>query len=333
MAEKDFREKKLEDFDDVFADIINGLLFHGEQRVLENELESSMMRSAYKVEDRFEEQERDVKKYWKRGQIRLAVYGLENQTGEDPDYIFRDFGYDGAEYRDQVRRRNEIRRKNARALKDKGEKAELELLPDFYPVITLVLYFGDTRWKRSVHLKDHLKIPAGLEEYVADYKANVFEIAFLEDEQVQKFTSDFRYVAEYFVANRRMREGQEPQYTITLEHLKHVEEFAELMNAITNSDRFSSIPKIAKERGEKAVYTLMFDAAEARGEIKGAIKIYYEDFHASPKEILRKIMDRFSLEEKDAKTYVEETLGVTLGSSAPTLAESATAFDAGKTEG
>ena len=29
MAEKDFREKKLEDFDDVFADIINVLLFHG----------------------------------------------------------------------------------------------------------------------------------------------------------------------------------------------------------------------------------------------------------------------------------------------------------------
>ena len=176
---------------------------------------------------------------------------------------------------------------------------------------------------------------------MADYKANVFEIAFLEDEQVQKFTSDFRYVAEYFVANRRMKEGQEPQYTITLEHLKHVEEFAELMNAITNSDRFSSIPKIAKERGEKAVYTLMFDAAEARGEargiakgeIRGTIRTCYEDFHLSPMEILRKIMDRFSLEEKDAKTYVEETLGVTLGSSTPTLAESATAFDAGKTEG
>ena len=41
--------------------------------------------------------------------------------------------------------------------------------------------------------------------------------------------------------------------------------------------------------------------------------------------------DLFSSEEKDAKTYVEERLGVTLGSSAPTLAESATAFDSEKT--
>lgn len=113
MAEKDFRENLFEDFDDVFADIINGLIFSGEMRVEEEDLESGMRRSAYKVEEEFEEQERDVKKYWKSGRVRIAVFGLENQTGEDPDFIFRDFGYDGAEYRDQVRRRNDIRRKNA----------------------------------------------------------------------------------------------------------------------------------------------------------------------------------------------------------------------------
>ena len=49
MAEKDFRERRLEDFDDVFADIINGLLSYGGKRVLENEPESGMSRSAYKV--------------------------------------------------------------------------------------------------------------------------------------------------------------------------------------------------------------------------------------------------------------------------------------------
>ena len=45
MAEKDFQEKKLEDFDDVFADMINGQLFHGKQRVQEENLESGMPRS------------------------------------------------------------------------------------------------------------------------------------------------------------------------------------------------------------------------------------------------------------------------------------------------
>ena len=186
MAEKDFREKRLEDFDDVFADIINGLLFNGEQRVDENDLESGMQRSAYKVEGKFEEQERDVKKYWKSGRIRLAVFGLENQTDEDPDYIFRDFGYDGAEYRDQVRRRNEIRRINTK-LKKENADAEVLPLPDFYPVVTIVLYFGDKHWKGSLNLKDHLKIPPGLDEYISDYRANLFEVAFLSNEQVGRF--------------------------------------------------------------------------------------------------------------------------------------------------
>ena len=145
MSEKDFREKRLEDFDDVFADIINGLIFHGRHRVFEDDLDSSMLRSAYKVEGKFEEQERDVKKYWKSGKIRIAVFGLENQTGEDTDFIFRNFGYDGAEYRDQVRKRDEIRRNNAKLKKemtasdDKQTASDYEHVPDYYPVVTLVL--------------------------------------------------------------------------------------------------------------------------------------------------------------------------------------------------
>ena len=74
-------------------------------------------------------------------------------------------------------------------------------------------------------------------------------MAFLTDEEVRSFKSDFRFVAEYFVANRKRKEGKEPVMETSLEHLKHVEEFIELMNAITNSDRFSYLPEVMKERG------------------------------------------------------------------------------------
>ncbi len=311
MAEKDFREKLFEDFDDVFADIINGLIFNGEARIAENDLESGMRRSAYKVEEEFEEQERDVKKFWKSGRIRLAVFGLENQTGEDPDFIFRDFGYDGAEYRDQVRRRNDIRRKNAK-LKKEDPDAELLPVPEFYPVVTLVLYFGDTHWKGSLNLKDHLKIPAGLEDYVSDYHANLFEIAFLSEEQVMRFRSDFRYVAEFFVATRMRKEGKEPVFTVTPVHLNHVEEFIELMNAITNSKKFSDLPRLIKERGNDSMYTILFDEAEERGKIQGAIRIYHDELHLPPTEIVKKIMSRYDLKKEEAEKYVAEELNLEL---------------------
>ena len=39
MAEKDMTEKALEAFNDVFADIVNNLLFQGRKRILEEDLE------------------------------------------------------------------------------------------------------------------------------------------------------------------------------------------------------------------------------------------------------------------------------------------------------
>ena len=38
MSEKDMTEKTLEDYDDVFADIVNGLVFKGKKVVKEDDL-------------------------------------------------------------------------------------------------------------------------------------------------------------------------------------------------------------------------------------------------------------------------------------------------------
>ena len=51
MGEKDITEKILADYNDVFADIMNGLLFAGEQRILPETLENTSIHSQYKAED------------------------------------------------------------------------------------------------------------------------------------------------------------------------------------------------------------------------------------------------------------------------------------------
>jgi len=45
MGTKDITEKQLADYNDVFADIINGVLFGGEQVVLEHELQNARDKS------------------------------------------------------------------------------------------------------------------------------------------------------------------------------------------------------------------------------------------------------------------------------------------------
>lgn len=51
MGEKDISEKLLADYEDVFADIVNVLLFHGERRVPPDSLRSTKTVSHYKADD------------------------------------------------------------------------------------------------------------------------------------------------------------------------------------------------------------------------------------------------------------------------------------------
>lgn len=103
MGEKDITKKTLEAYNDVFADIVNVLLFNGEQLIRPEDLVDQTPRSVYKADDKIREIERDVAKRWIKNNIRIACIGLENQTMPDPYMPLRVMGYDGVEYRNQLR--------------------------------------------------------------------------------------------------------------------------------------------------------------------------------------------------------------------------------------
>ena len=223
MGDKDIAEKRLEAYNDVFADIVNVLLFDGRELVKEDALDDADRLSEYKASGSLHEQERDVAKFWHDdGAIRICLYGLENQTDVDIDIPLRVISYDGAAYRAQL-------------LADKGEEGKKRRKPRF-PVVTLVLYFGMERWNKPKSLLECLKIPEELKPYVSDYRVNVFEIAWLEPETVAKFRSDFRIVADYFVQLRRDRD-----YKPSAETIRHVHEVLQLMAVLTKDDRFKQV--------------------------------------------------------------------------------------------
>ena len=173
MNGKDITQKMLERYNDVFADIVNVLLFNGKRIVDEDALTDTPVDSALKIDGEIHSQDRDVAKYWKNSQINIALFGLENQTVPDKLMPMRVIGYDGAEYKKQVLEENRYKKK--------------------YPVITLVLYMGyDRNWKYSNSLLDLLEVDDNLKPYVSDYKINVFEIAFLDREKINLFKSACR---------------------------------------------------------------------------------------------------------------------------------------------
>ena len=81
LAEKDITEKLLEDYGDVFSDIVNGFIFYGKPVVTEDELTDIHTVSQYKAFDgKLHGEERDVAKRWKQGVVNIAVLGIENQS-------------------------------------------------------------------------------------------------------------------------------------------------------------------------------------------------------------------------------------------------------------
>ena len=252
MAAKDMTEKNLEAYPDVFADIVSVLLFKGKCVIDPDDLRDALPHSIYKMDGKLHEQERDTAKFWLTGQIRIALLGLENQTAVDADVPIRIIGYDGAAYRDQMNH-------------DKADKPK-----ERYPVVTLVLYFGyKKRWDKPLKLKECFKIPQELEPFVNNYKVNLFEIAWLPDETINMFKSDFRLVADYFSQKRKNQGYKAPE-----QDMVHVRAVLELLSAVIQDSRF--IDDYNSRIGTKGAKRMdaWLDEAENRGMKHGEQKMY-----------------------------------------------------------
>lgn len=269
MSAKDIAEKLLEDYNDVFADIVNTLLFDGKNIIDAEDLTNTKDKSQYKTDDdELHEQERDVSKYWTKGKIKIALCGLENQTNIDRDMPLRVISYDGASYKSQ--------------LLDKD-------ITERYPVITLVLYFGTREWNRPLSLYDCLEdVSEEIKPYLNDYKINLFQIAFLSDETVKKFKSDFGIVADFFVQKRKNNE-----YAPSNKQIKYVDAFLKLMKALTGEKDYvqanmeggvkSMCDVLQREKNKGRTEGLAEGLAE--GETIGTIKTLSSYMEKTPEEI------------------------------------------------
>ena len=281
MGEKDITEKILADYNDVFADIMNGLLFAGEQRILPEALVNTSIHSQYKAEDeKVHELERDVAKYWKEKEVELAICGIENQSVVEKNMPFRVIGYDGTAYRSQL----------------------LEERKKILPVVTIVLYFGtDRHWNSRKKIKELMEIPKCLDRYVNDYQMHVFEVAWLTEEQISHFRSDFKVVANFFVQKRKNRDYIPDDPT----EIRHVDEVLKLLQVMTGDKRYEEIFRKKKEGVHsmcdvaERLEKIGWEKGQMEGQIEGKILVY-------------KNLRREGFDEKEARRLTELPEDMTL---------------------
>lgn len=280
MEQKDISEKILVDYNDVFADIVNVCVYDGKEVVIPDDLESTSVHAQYKAEDnKLHEEERDVAKYWKKENVAIAMYGIENQVKIDKNMPFRMIGYDGASYRGQL----------------------LDKRKSIVPVVSLVLYFGiDRRWKKYSSIKECIAIPEGLDEYVNDYKVHIIEVAWLTDEQLAMFKSDFGIVANFFVQKRKNKD-----YIPNDEReIEHVDAVLKLLTVMSGDHKYERV--LYNKNNEVKTMCEVADRLFNQGLQQGiqlAVSMLRK-LGKSDEEILSLIMEEYKLEIEEAETYL-----------------------------
>ena len=156
---------------------------------------------------------------------------------------FRIVGYDGAAYRSQLQQ----------------ERKKM------LPVVTIVLYFGtDRHWNSRKKIKELMEIPRCLDTYVNDYQMHIFEVAWLTEEQISHFRSDFKVVANFFVQKRKNKDYIPDDPT----EIKYVDEVLKLLNVMTGDKRYEKI--FQKKKGVRSMCDVA-ERLEKMGIVKGIV--------------------------------------------------------------
>ncbi len=292
MGQKDLTAKELESSPDVFADIINALVYKGKQVVLPQMLQAAPTETLYagmtqKEDDKELETEAEEERYGRlrnqyydvskyetmdyenRTTSRLAAhncrgsrkkenigsgskvsgqqdgvagqrikiqYVLENESNENYRLLLRKAGYEGAVYRNEY---------------EEGQ---------IYPVVILVLYWGDKEWKPHLDMQELFADKLADEElleYVDNIRLHLYPMTHLPEEIRQRFRSDMRIVVDY------LAEGK--SYQPTGQRIRHIGPMMRLLYALTGEKELKEILLGMQDRqaeGERVVmgeyYTTYF---------------------------------------------------------------------------
>lgn len=277
MGQKDLAAKRFEHSPEVFSDIINALVFEGEQVVLQEDLQPAPTESLYPAANGIlRNQYNDVSKYEMRNGRIAIQYTLENQARPDYKILLRKAGYEGAIYRRQY----------------EGK--------DTYPAITLVLYWGEKAWNSSSDLYKFFrrkKIHRMARKYIDNICLHMYSMRRLPLEIRQRFKSDMRVIVDY------LAEGKE--YEPTKQEIVDVDGTLRMLHALTGETDFIKNIKGLLERqrrGGRVTMCEVVDKFVQRGREQG-IK---EGIKEGMKEGLEKGMQEEKI--RGASAFVKESV-------------------------
>ncbi|MCM1542860.1 MAG: Rpn family recombination-promoting nuclease/putative transposase [Blautia sp.] len=214
----DIPQKELESYPDVFADILNALVYGGERVIDLQHLRQAETETRYRDQERrLRNQYEDLGKYEtdREGNAKI-LYLLSNQSRTDSRMLLRKCGYVGGYYRGQYEQQTK----------------------DLCPVMELVLYWGKKRWGTPRSMQDYFKekdIHPEAWRYIDNEKLYVFEMRRLPRDVIDRFRSDMRIILEYLADEESVDQLEQK--------VSHPVAVLELMQALSGDDRYGTVIK------------------------------------------------------------------------------------------
>ena len=175
-----------------FADIVNAVVFDGEQVVIPDELqEVDTDVSGSIIVDEYKEtlkRIRDVVKKYYYG-VEFNIIGLEVQENVHLAMPLRTLVYDALGYLKEYNKISSVNEKHGYKCKERTEfLSRLKRTDKFHPIITIVFYYGEKCWDGPVNLKDMMvDMPGKIAEKFNDYRLNLIQI---RDSYKYRFNND-----------------------------------------------------------------------------------------------------------------------------------------------
>lgn len=180
-----------------FADLFNATVFNGKQVLKPDKLtEMNTDVSATIHSKSYNEsitRNRDVVKKMSDG-VEFNILGLEIQDKTHYAMPLRTMTYDALGY---IKEYNDIK-KHHKLNKDSFSSHEeflsgINKSDRFHPIITLVLYYGESLWDGPTYLSDMMiSMPDNIKAYFSDYKLNLVQI--LDSDKYTFYNEDVRDV-------------------------------------------------------------------------------------------------------------------------------------------
>ena len=150
-----------------------------------------------------------------------------------------------------------------------------------------------------MRLYDVLKISDELKPFVNDYKINLIDVPRLTGEQVEKFTSDFQIIADYFVQLSKNKD-----YVPKDKIIRHTDSFLKLMSVLTQDNKYVEMGRKISHEMEGFNMCKVLDKAEDRGEARGEARGKTIGALNKTVEILRVIIAKNSWSKEQAMEFI-----------------------------